>query len=141
WTAGIFARDLETGRAHWFYQWSPHDLYDHDGINENVLVNLTIDGRERKVLLRPERNGYLYVLDRVTGEVLSATPYVHITSSSGVDLKTGRLQPIADKATHMGVVIHDICPASPGAKDWNPSSFSPKSGWLYVPHTNLCMDC
>ena len=140
WTAGIFARDPATGEAHWFYQWTPHDLYDHDGINENVLVDLTIDGRPRKVLLRPERNGYLYVMDRTSGEVLSATPFVHITSSTGVDLQTGRLQPVPEKAPHMGVVVRDICPASPGAKDWQPSAYSPRTGFLYIPHNNLCMD-
>src|SRR5688572_29505996 len=75
WTSGIFARDPDTGEAVWFYQWSPHDLYDHDGVNEQILANLTIDGGQRKVLIRPERNGYVYLLDRETGEVLSATPF------------------------------------------------------------------
>jgi PQQ-dependent dehydrogenase (methanol/ethanol family) len=140
WTAGIFARDPSTGEARWFYQWSPHDLYDHDGINENVLLDLTVGGRTRKVLVRPERNGYIYVLDRATGEVLSATPFVHITSSKGVDLKTGRLMPVEDKKPGTGYVVRDICPAAPGAKDWQPSSFSPQTGLLYIPHNNLCMD-
>ena len=72
WTAGIFARDPDNGEAIWAYQWSPHDLYDYDGINENVLLDLPINGQTRKVLVRPERNGYVYVLDRATGEVLSA---------------------------------------------------------------------
>jgi PQQ-dependent dehydrogenase (methanol/ethanol family) len=140
WTAGIFARDADTGQARWFYQWSPHDHFDHDGVNENVLLDLTIDGRPRKVLVHPERNGYMYVLDRETGEVLSATPFVHITSSTGVDLKTGRLIPVKEKETGTGRVVRDICPAAPGAKDWQPASFSPQTGLLYVPHNNLCMD-
>ena len=140
WTAGIFARNAATGEAKWFYQWSPHDIYDHDGINENVLLDLSIDGTTRKVLVRPERNGYIYVLDRTTGEVLSATPFVHITSSKGVDLKTGRLMPVEDQKTGAGRVVRDICPASPGAKDWQPSSFSPQTNLLYIPHNNLCMD-
>jgi PQQ-dependent dehydrogenase (methanol/ethanol family) len=140
WTAGIFARDPDTGQARWFYQWSPHDLYDHDGVNENVLLDLQVGGRTRKVLVRPERNGYMYVLDRATGEVLSATPFVHITSSKGVDLATGRLIPVKDKEPRTGVVVRDICPSAPGAKDWQPSSFSPRTGLLYVPHNNLCMD-
>ena len=75
WTAGIFARDPDTGEAVWAYQWSPHDLYDYDGVNEQLLLDLPINGRTRKVLVRPERNGYIYVLDRATGEVLSADPY------------------------------------------------------------------
>ena len=140
WTAGIFARDPDTGMARWFYQWSPHDLYDHDGVNENVLLDLQMSGGTRKVLVRPERNGYVYVLDRASGEVLSATPFVHITSSTGVDLKTGKLVPVEAKAPKTGIVVRDICPAAPGAKDWQPSSFSPRTGLLYLPHNNLCMD-
>ena len=140
WTSGIFARDPDTGRARWYYQWSPHDLFDHDGINENVLLDLQIDGGTRTVLVRPERNGYVYVMDRASGEVLSATPFVHITSSQGVDLKTGRLIPVKDKEPRQNAVVRDICPAAPGAKDWNPSAFSPNTGLLYLPHNNLCMD-
>lgn len=140
WTAGIFARDIDTGEAVWFYQWSPHDLYDYDGINENVLVDLPINGQQRKVLLHPERNGYLYVLDRATGEVLSAKPFGHITTSTGVDLKTGLLQYVEERKPRFGQVVRNMCPTAPGAKDWQPSSFSPKTGLLYIPHNNLCMD-
>jgi lanthanide-dependent methanol dehydrogenase len=140
WTAGIFARDPDTGEAVWFYQWSPHDLFDHDGVNEQVLVDLEVDGQPRKVLLRPERNGYVYVVDRTNGQVLSADPYVHITASTGVDLHTGRLVPVSEKEPEVGIVKRDICPAAPGAKDWNPSAYSPKTGLLYIPHNNLCMD-
>src|SRR5215212_444522 len=140
WTSGIFARDADTGEARWFYQWSPHDLYDWDGINENVLVDLTWNGRERKALIRPERNGYLYVLDRTSGEVLGATPYHHITATTGVDLKTGQLQYNPAKKPQVNKVVRDICPNASGAKDWNPSAFSHKTGLLYIPHANLCMD-
>src|SRR4051812_46150392 len=140
WTSGIFARNPDTGEARWFYQWSPHDLHDYDGINENVLVELTLAGKPRKVLLRPERNGYVYVLDRATGEVLSATPFVHITTSLGVDLKTGALQYNPKTEPKVGRVIRDICPASPGAKDWQPSAWSPRTQLLYIPHQNLCQD-
>jgi alcohol dehydrogenase (cytochrome c) len=140
WTAGIFARDADTGEARWFYQWSPHDLYDWDGINEQILLDMEWNGQPRKVLVRPERNGYVYVLDRTTGEVLSAKPYHAITTSTGVDLKTGRLQFNADKQPVTGRVVRDICPTASGAKDWNPSAFSHKTGLLYIPHANLCMD-
>jgi lanthanide-dependent methanol dehydrogenase len=140
WTAGIFARDADTGEARWFYQWSPHDVYDWDGINEQVLLDLDWKGARRKVLVRPERNGYVYVLDRTTGEVLSATPYAPITTTTGVDLTSGRLQHIKDKEPTMDHIVRDICPAAPGAKDWNPSAFSHRTGLLYIPHNNLCMD-
>jgi len=140
WTAGIFARDADTGAARWFYQWSPHDLYDHDGINEQILLDIDWQGKPRKVLVRPERNGYVYVMDRITGEVLSAKPFAAVNTSLGVDLKTGRLRMNPQKAPQVGKVVRDICPAAPGAKDWNPSAFSPRTGYLYIPHSNLCED-
>ncbi|WP_156937948.1 methanol/ethanol family PQQ-dependent dehydrogenase [Mesorhizobium sp. LNHC221B00] len=140
WTSGIFARDPDTGAAKWFYQWSPHDLHDYDGINEQVLLDMSWQGKPRKVLVRPERNGYLYVLDRTTGEVLSAKPYGPVNSSKGVDLKTGKLTENPDKKTGTGKVVRDICPTASGLKDWQPSAFSPKTGLLYIPHNNLCMD-
>jgi PQQ-dependent dehydrogenase (methanol/ethanol family) len=140
WTCGIFARNPDNGEARWFYQWSPHDLHDYDGINESLLLDMPVNGQMRKVLVRPERNGYLYVLDRTTGEVLSATPFAHITSTKGVDLQSGRLIYADDKKPEIGKVVRDICPAAPGAKDWSPSAFSPQTGLLYLPHNNLCMD-
>ena len=140
WTAGVFARDPGNGEAIWAYQWSPHDLYDYDGINENVLLDLPINGKTRKVLVRPERNGYLYVLDRQTGEVLSADSYVHITTSIGFDLKNGLVLENKSKTPSLGKTMRDLCPSAPGGKDWNPSSWSPRTRLLYIPHNNLCMD-
>jgi PQQ-dependent dehydrogenase (methanol/ethanol family) len=140
WTAGIFARDPANGEARWFYQWSPHDRHDYDGVNENVLVDLALAGGTRKVLLHPDRNGYLYVVDRTTGEVISADPYAAITTSNGVDLKNGALKYNPAKEPVAGKVIHDICPGAPGAKDWQPSSWSPRTKLLYIPHQNICQD-
>lgn len=140
WTAGIFARDPETGQAKWFYQWTPHDLHDYDGVNEQILLDMSWKGKARKVLVRPERNGYVYLLDRTTGEVLSAEPFGAVNSSKGVDLKTGRLIVNPDKATGTGKVVRNICPTASGLKDWQPSAFSPRTGLLYIPHNNLCMD-
>jgi PQQ-dependent dehydrogenase (methanol/ethanol family) len=140
WTAGMFARDLDTGQARWFYQFSPHDLYDYDAINESILLDMPVGGSVRKVLVRAERNGYVYVIDRASGEVLSADAFAHVNSSLGVDLATGRLRYNEEKKPQTGKVVRDICPTAPGAKDWNPSAFSPRTGLLYVPHMNLCMD-
>jgi len=140
WTSGIFARNPDTGQARWYYQWSPHDLHDYDGVNESILLDLPHDGQTRKVLLHADRNGYVYVLDRVTGEVLSAKPFVPITTSTGVDLKTGLLQYVDEKRTQIGKVTRGSCPASPGGKDWQPSAFSPRTGLVYIPHQNLCED-
>ena len=140
WTSGIFARRPDNGEAVWFYQWSPHDLHDYDGVNENVLVDLPIQGRTRQVVLHPDRNGYLYVVDRASGQVLSADPFVPVTTSTRVDLQTGRLVYNPAKDPRGGETVRNICPASPGGKDWQPSAWSPRTRLLYVPHQNLCQD-
>ena len=140
WTSGIFARRPDTGEAIWFYQFSPHDLHDYDGVNENVLVDAAINGTPRKLLLHPDRNGYLYAVDRTNGQVISASPFVHITTSLGVDLQTGALRYNPAKDPRGGETIRSICPASPGAKDWQPSAWSPRTRLLYIPHQNLCQD-
>jgi len=140
WTAGIFARDADSGEARWFYQVSPHDLYAWDAVNENVLLNLEFHGQPRKALIRPERNGYVYMLDRSSGEVLYAAPYHPNTATKGVDLKAGELIYIAAKRPEVGKVVRDICPAAAGAKNWQPSAYSVRTGLLYIPHNNLCMD-
>jgi PQQ-dependent dehydrogenase (methanol/ethanol family) len=140
WSCGVFARNADTGEAIWYYQMSPHDLYDHDEVNENLLLVLPVNGEQRKVLVHPARNGFMYVLDRSTGQVLSATAYTYMTASKGVDLQTGRLIRNEEKQPATGKVINEICPPAPGAKDWQPSAFSPRTGLMYVPHQNLCMD-
>jgi lanthanide-dependent methanol dehydrogenase len=140
WTSGIFARDPDTGEAVWFYQTSPHDLFDYDDVNEAVLVDLPIGGTMRRAMLRADRDGYVYVMDRTNGEVLSADPFVHVTSTKGIDLKKGRPIENEEKKPVLGKVIRDICPAAPGGKDWQPSAYSPQTGYLYIPANNLCMD-
>jgi lanthanide-dependent methanol dehydrogenase len=139
-TAGVFARNLSDGQARWFYQMSPHDEYDYDGVNENILIDAQLAGGTRKVLVHPDRNGYVYVMDRVSGEVISATAFVHITTSTGVDLSSGRIRYAPDKKVRAGVVVRDVCPAAPGGKDWQPSSYSPRTKLVYIPHQNLCQD-
>jgi PQQ-dependent dehydrogenase (methanol/ethanol family) len=140
WTSTMFARDPDTGDAVWAYQKSPHDLHDYDGVNEALLLDVPWKGQTRKALVHPDRNGYVYLMDRTNGEVLAAEPFVHITTTSGVDLATGQLKYVPDKEPRVGEVVRDICPASPGGKDWQPSAFSPRTGLLYIPHQNLCED-
>jgi PQQ-dependent dehydrogenase (methanol/ethanol family) len=140
WATTLFARDPDDGQARWAYQFNPHDLWDHDEIQENVLLDLELAGKPRKVLLHPGRNGYMYVIDRQTGEVLSADAYDTVNAYKGVDLKTGRIIPNEDLHPDLGRVVRDICPAAPGAKDWQPSAWSPRTKLLYVPHQHLCMN-
>jgi alcohol dehydrogenase (cytochrome c) len=140
WTTAVFARRPETGEAIWAYQSSPHDAYDYDGVNECVLVDITIKGQKRKMLLHPDRNGHMYEIDRATGEVVLAEPYGFTNTSNGVDLKTGRPNMVQEKQPGFGRTVRDACPAAPGSKDWQPSAYSYKTGLLYIPHNNLCME-
>ena len=140
WTTGIFARDPGDGAALWYYGMSPHDEHDYDGVNEQILLDMPFGGKMQKVLIHPDRNGYLYVIDRTTGRVLSADPFGPVNSSRGVDLQSGRLIVNPEKETKVGETVRNICPTASGAKDWQPMSFSPQTGWLYIPHENMCMD-
>ena len=140
WATGVFARDVSSGKARWFYQSTQHDLYDHDDINESILVDYPVGNQRIPALLRPGRNGFFYVMDRRNGRVIAATPYGFINAAEGVDLKSGRLIPVPEKEPKSGRVVRNICPAAPGMKDWNPAAFSPATGLVYIPHLNLCMD-
>ena len=140
WSSTTFARDPDTGEAVWAYQVTPHDLHDYDGINESILLDLPWKGQTRRVMVRPERDGYVYVQDRTSGEVLAADTFGVVNSTLGIDLQTGRPTVNKEKEPQMGKVVRQICPASPGTKDWQPSAFSPRTGLLYIPHQNLCMD-
>src|SRR5690606_11669935 len=138
WTAAIFARDPDDGRVRWAYQFTPHDEHDYDAIMENILVDMEYRGEFRRLLLRPERNGFFYVMDRETGEVLSAEPWGPLNWATGFD---DEFKPIVneDKATG-DRLARNVCPAAPGMKDWQPSSYSPRTGLVYIPQNLLCMD-
>jgi lanthanide-dependent methanol dehydrogenase len=136
----IFARDPDTGRAKWVYQKTPHDRWDYDGINEMVLIDITIKGQPRKVLANFDRNGFAYMLDRTNGELLMADPFVVVNWAKGVDLKTGRPIENPEKQTSSAKNTKDICPSAMGGKNQQPVAFSPRTNLIYVPTNNLCMD-
>ncbi|HWA15412.1 MAG TPA: PQQ-binding-like beta-propeller repeat protein, partial [Gemmatimonadales bacterium] len=125
WTASIMARDPATGRMHWAYQFDPHNEQDYDAINESILIDLPWNGKDRQALFRHERNGYVYLMDRLTGEVLAADRVVRSTTVDSIDLHTGRPYKNRAKVPHTGAVVRDICPATPGSKNWSPAAFSP----------------
>jgi len=140
WSITIWARDPETGYAKWAFQIEPHDAFDFDEIMENILVDMPWQGRVRHLLLHPGRTGFMFVMDRETGEVLSAEKFEPVTWASSFDLKTGMPQKVEDKQTHYGKYADGICPSSTGGKEFVPSSFSPRTGYLYIPAHNTCMD-
>ena len=141
WSNSVMARRPDTGELVWAYQFTPHDNYDYDANAEMLLTDLTIGGRRRKVLVHFNKGGYAYTLDRQTGEVLVAEPFVHVTWASGIDMTTGR--PIQDTALYTGASrgpVRGICPSLEGGKSPNAAgSWSPRTGWVYTGTNNLCM--
>ncbi|HVZ72112.1 MAG TPA: PQQ-dependent dehydrogenase, methanol/ethanol family [Polyangia bacterium] len=141
WSCAIVARRPEDGHAVWANQIVPHDHHDYDEIMENVLVDMDWRGQKlRKLLLHPGRSGFMYVLDRQTGELLSAEKFEPSTNwARGYDLTTGL--PLEDESKHTGSnrIVEDICPSSTGGKEFIPSAFSPRTGLLYIPAHNTCM--
>jgi alcohol dehydrogenase (cytochrome c) len=141
WSITIFARNADTGYAKWAYQVEAHDNYDYDEIMENIAVDMNWGGRMRKLLLHPARNGFMFVLDRETGEVLSAQKFMPSSNwASSYDLKTGLPNRNEALSTHLGKVAAGVCPSSTGAKEFVPSAISPRTGLLYSPAHNTCMN-
>ena len=141
WSCSIIARNPDTGSARWAYQISAHDAWDYDEIMENVLVDMDVAGKPRKLLLHPGRTGFMFVLDRETGQLLSAEKFQASTNwARGYDLRSGKPDEDPTKRTRAGVVTKDICPSSTGGKEFVPSAFSPRTGLLYIPAHNTCMD-
>jgi alcohol dehydrogenase (cytochrome c) len=142
WASTLFARNPDNGYAKWAYQIWPHDRDDYDAVNESILLDLpsAAGAPARKVLMRAERNGYMYMIDRTSGEVVSADSFAYSTVTHGVNKETG--EPIENKEKWIkhGQLTREICPAVPGGKDWEPAAYSFTTGLLYVPGNNLCMD-
>ena len=129
WSLAIFARDADTGMAKWVYQMTPHDQWDYDGINEMILTDQTIDGKERKLLTHFDRNGFGYTLDRELGELLVAEKYdpaVNWATKIDMDKSSknyGRPEVVAQYAPGSkgeDVNYTNICPAALGSKDEQP---------------------
>ncbi len=141
WATSVMARDPDTGELVWAYQYTPHDEWDYDGVNEHILVDLEIDGEMREVMVHFDRNGFAYVIDRGTGKVLSADTYgAGVNWAEEIDLETGLPVRNPEKGTSVGVMTENICPSAMGYKDQQPAAYSPETGLFYVPTNNLCMD-
>jgi lanthanide-dependent methanol dehydrogenase len=149
WSMTLMARDVDTGMAKWFYQMTPHDEWDYDGVNENILVDQEINGQPRKMLVHFDRNGFAYTMDRTNGELLVAEkfdPVVNWATKVDMDKNSptyGRPLVVARYSTEQNgedVNTKGICPAALGTKDQQPAAFSPKTGLFYVPTNHVCMD-
>jgi PQQ-dependent dehydrogenase (methanol/ethanol family) len=140
WSMTIFARTPETGKVKWAYQMTPHDEWDYDGVNENILADLTIGGRAVKALVHFDRNGFGYTLDRTNGKVLVAQPFGPVNWASKIDLTTGQPVRNPEFGTTARKNTSGICPAAIGFKDQQPAAYSPQTGLFYVPANHICMD-
>ena len=128
-TCTIVALNPDTGRLVWHFQVSPHDVHDWDAVQTPVIVDADFGGRRRKLLLQASRNGYFFVLDRVTGKALLSTTYEDINWSSGTD---GEGRPIGRKDKYPSAAGTLVEPDAIGATNWMSPSFNPETGLLYV---------
>ncbi len=136
----IFARNVDTGKVAWVYQMTPFDQWDYDGVNEPILVNMKIDGRERKTLVHFDRNGFVYVLDRTDGTLLEAHKYVSVNWAEKIDMKTDRPVKVSEHSPLMVNQMAQACPSAMGGKDQQPASVDPSNPQIfYVPTNNWCM--
>jgi glucose dehydrogenase len=117
----------------WYYQNTPGDSWDFDSVQGFILTDVVVNGRSRKVIMQANKNGFFYVLDRVTGAFISAQPFAKVTWAKGIDPETGR--PIINPEAHydQNKETITISPGAGGGHNWSPMSFNPNTGLVYVP--------
>jgi quinohemoprotein ethanol dehydrogenase len=129
-TCSILAVDLTTGKLKWYYQTVPNDNWDYDSVQQLMLLDLNINGRMRKVITQAPKNGFFYVLDRVTGEFLSAQPFVKVSWALSMG-ENGR--PVVNPAAFYDQEPISVYPTGGGAHNWSPMSYNPNTGLVYIP--------
>jgi quinohemoprotein ethanol dehydrogenase len=127
----ILAINPDNGRLVWHYQTTPADSWDFTATQKMILADLMIDGRERKTIMQAPKNGFFYVLDRETGELISAEPYAAMNWASHVDMETGR--PVETGLGDYSKEAQLVIPAPVGAHQWQPMSYNPMTGLVYIP--------
>ncbi len=133
--ASILAVNPDNGRLVWYYQTTPGEHWDYTATQHMILAELMMDGRKRKVLMQAPKNGFFYVLDRQTGELLSATSYTPVNWASHVDIETGR--PVETGKASWSDRAAFVIPGPLGGHNWQPMSFSPETGLVYIPTTEM----
>ena len=129
--ASILAINPDTGRMKWYYQTTPGDSWDYTAVQKMILAELKIDGKARKVIMQAPKNGFFYVIDRITGELISAEPYVPVTWASHVDKSTGR--PVETEQAKYFDSPKLIFPGPAGGHNWQPMAYNPETGLVYIP--------
>ena len=133
----VVALDPETGKLRWHYQYTPHGLWDYDGVTENIPVEIEHEGRRRKAIIHADRNGYFYAIDRTNGEFLFAKAFARVTWATGF---TPEGRPIVNPGaipTYEGV---EVCPGAAGGKQWTGMAYSPLTRLAYLPVIENCAE-
>jgi len=129
-TCSILAVDLTTGQLKWHFQTVPNDNWDFDSVQQLMLLDLTIDGRTRKVLTQAAKNGFFYAIDRVSGQFVSGAPFVKVNWAKGLN-DSGR--PMVNPEAYYDLEPLAVYPTGGGAHNWAPMSFNPNTGLVYIP--------
>lgn len=133
----VLAMHPKTGEIVWHYQFTPNDLYDYDGVNELVQATLKVDGKDKKVIMQANRNGFFYVIDRTNGKLLAANPFVKQNWADKIDLVTGRPVDSAVTRRIRAGEAEEVFPSALGGKNWMPMSFNPGTGLAYANTLNI----
>ena len=129
--ASILAVKPDTGELKWYFQPVPGDSWDFDSVQQLLLADITIKGQPRKVLMQANKDGFYYVIDRVTGQFISGEPFAKVTWARGLDERSGR--PFVNPEAHYGKDTIQISPGPGGGHNWSPMSFNPATGLVYIP--------
>lgn len=129
--SSIVALDADTGAYRWHYQTTPGDTWDYTATQHMILAELEVRGQQRRVLMQAPKNGFFYVIDRATGELLAADNYVPVTWASRVDLESGR--PVETENADHRAQRQTTSPASVGGHNWQPMAYNAEAGLVYIP--------
>jgi quinohemoprotein ethanol dehydrogenase len=129
WVASILALRADTGEQVWGYQTTPGDNWDYDATQPLLLANLKIEGRDRRVIMQANKNGFFYVIDRETGKLISGTPFAEVNWATGIDANGRPIENAEIRAMKDATIVK---PASEGAHNWHPISFNPDTGLVYM---------
>jgi alcohol dehydrogenase (cytochrome c) len=147
-TNSVISWDPESGKMNWYFQFTPGDMWDYDEIGTHILIDGNIAGQPRKLITHSARNGFLYTMERANGAIAVAKPYTTVNWTRGIDQKTGKpldYDPGKDVQTYAAVGNFNpaerpktVCPSLLGGNNFWPSSFSPRTGLLYIPALSNC---
>jgi PQQ-dependent dehydrogenase (methanol/ethanol family) len=138
-SASMLAINPDDGQIQWHYQTTPYDAWDYDGVNEPILGEVNVNGEETPVMMKADRNGFFYVINRTNGKLVSAEKFVRTDWAERIDLESGR--PVEDPAYRLTSTnsVDAVWPSFIGGKNWQPMAYSPKTKLAYIPANHLGM--